>query len=152
MWRKVVGILGGIAAGAAISTAAEAVDGLLHPPPPSIDPGNVESYRVYVARLPSSAFLLILCGHALASVAAGVVATLIARRSALWPAMAAGALLLCGGALNVIALPHPTWFVGADLGCYVPLAWLGARLVAPPYRTERIESEPMSKPSSGKST
>ena len=152
MWRKVLGILGGIAAGAAISTAAEWVDGLLHPLPASVDPGNVESYRVWVARLPASAFVLVLCGHALGSIAAGVVATLVAGRTSMWPAVAAGVVLLLGGALTIVALPHPAWFVGADLACYVPLAWLGARLVASPYRTERIESEPMSKPESGKAT
>lgn len=130
MWRKLLGILGGIAAGAAIATVTEWIDGVLHPPPASIDPGNVESYRVYVARLPASAFVLLLCGHALGSIAAGAIATLIARRAALWPAVVAGVALFLGGAVNVIALPHPTWFVGLDLACYVPLAWLGARLTA----------------------
>ena len=128
MWRKLPGILGGIAAGWAVATVAEAIDGLLHPPPAGIDPGNVESYRLFVARLPTSAFVIVLIGHVLGSVAAGIVATLIARRTAMWPAIAAGVVLLAGGAVNVIALPHPTWFVGLDLACYVPLAWLGARL------------------------
>lgn len=130
MWRKALGILGGVAAGVAIITLAEGIEGLLHPRPAGVDPGNVDSYRVYVARLPSSAFVVLLVAHALASLAAGLVATLIARRAAMWPAVVAGVLLFLGGAINVIALPHPTWFIGLDLGCYVPLAWLGARLVA----------------------
>lgn len=130
MWRKVAGTLGGIAVGWTIGAVAETIDGLLHPPPASVDPGNVESYRLFVSRLPASAFVLVLCGHALGSIAAGAVASLIARRTAAWPALAAGAVLLLGGALNVIALPHPPWFIGLDLACYVPLAWLGARLTA----------------------
>ena len=129
MWRKALGILGGIAAGAAVGTAAEWIDGLLHPPPAWTDPGNVESYRIFVARLPTSAFVLLLCGHALGSLAAGAIATLIARKSAMWPAVAAGVALFFSGAVAVIALPHPNWFVGLDLACYVPLAWLGSRLV-----------------------
>ncbi len=131
MWRKALGILGGIAAGAAGGTGAEWIDGLLHPPPLSADPGNVDSYRVFVARLPASAFVLLLCGHALGSIAAGVVATLIARRTATWPAVVAGVALFFSGAVAVLALPHPTWFVALDLACYVPLAWLGARLAMP---------------------
>jgi hypothetical protein len=130
MGRKILSVLGGLAAGVAITTVAEGIEGLLHPLPPSADPGNPESYRLYIARLPSSAFVLVLFGHALGSLVAGVVATLIARRAAMWPAVAAGVLLFCGGAINVVALPHPTWFIGLDLACYVPLAWLGARLVA----------------------
>jgi hypothetical protein len=132
MWRRVLGILGGVATAAVISTVAEGIEGLLHPLPPSVDPKNVETYRLYIARLPSSAFVLVLCGHALGSLAAGAIATLITRRAAIWPAVAAGVLLFFGGAINVIVLPHPTWFVGLDLASYVPLAWLGARLVAAP--------------------
>jgi hypothetical protein len=132
MWRKLFGIVGGCAAGVVVFTVAEGIEGLLHPLPASVDPGKVETYRLYIARLPASAFVLVLCGHALGSLAAGVIATLIARRAAMWPAVASGVLLFFGGAINVIVLPHPTWFVGLDLACYVPLAWLGARLVAAP--------------------
>ena len=128
MWRKVLGILGGVAMGIAFTTIAEAIEGLLHPLPASVNPANVESSRVYIARLPTAAFVLVLCGHALGSLSGGAVATLIARRTALWPAIAVGFVLLLGGAINVIALPHPGWFIGLDLACYVPLAWLGARL------------------------
>ena len=130
MWRKLLGILGGIAAGWAVATVAEAIDGVLHPPPAGVDPGNVESYRIFVARLPTSEFVIVLIGHLLGSLAAGIVATLVARRTAMWPAVAAGVALFFAGAVNVIALPHPAWFVGLDLACYVPLAWLGSRLVA----------------------
>lgn len=132
MWRKLFGIVGGCAAAVVLFTVAEGIEGLLHPLPPSVDPGRVETYRTYIARLPASAFILVLCGHALGSLAAGVVATLIARRAATWPAIASGVLLFFGGAINVIVLPHPIWFVGLDLASYVPLAWLGARLVAAP--------------------
>ena len=130
MWRKVLGILGGLATGMALATVAETIEGVLHPLPASVDPMNVESYRGYIARLPPGAFVLVLCGHALGSLAAGAVATLIGRRAVLWPAIVAGVVLLLFGAINVLALPHPPWFIGLDLACYVPLAWLGARLVA----------------------
>jgi len=130
MWRKALGVVGGIAAGMAVTTVAETIEGLLHPIPESVNPLNVESNRVYIARLPPGAFVLVLCGHALGSIAAGAVATLIARRTAVWPAIAAGVVLFFFGAINVLALPHPAWFIGPDLACYIPLAWLGARLVA----------------------
>jgi hypothetical protein len=130
MGRKVLSVVGGLAAGALIIAAVEALNGILHPPPPLTEPDNLTAYRTYLARLPSGAFVLVLCGHALGSIAAGAVSTLMARRTAVWPALVAGALLLVGGALTVIELPHPAWFVGLDLACYLPLAWLGARLVA----------------------
>jgi hypothetical protein len=127
MLRKLSGILAGLAAGALLVAATEAVSGLLYPPPPGLDRNDLDAYRVFVARLPDAAFAVLLVGHALASLAAGAVAALVAGRKAVWPGVVAGALLCLGGVVNVIALPHPAWFVGADLACYLPLAWLGAR-------------------------
>jgi hypothetical protein len=132
MRRKVLGMIGGLCTGVLIIIAAEAINGFLHPLPPGLDPSDVEKFKSYIARQPSGVFVLVLCGHALASIAAGAVATLVARRTALWPAITAGVLLGLGGLINVLGLPHPPWFVGLDLACYVPLAWLGARLVFSP--------------------
>ncbi|SRR2546422_6220860 len=129
MRRKVLSVVGGLAAGALIIAAIEAVNGLLHPPPAIVDPDNLQAYRTYIARLPSGAFVLLLCGRALGSLAAGAIATWMARRAATWPALVAGALLLLGEGLTVIGLPYPAWFIGVDLACYLPLAWLASRLV-----------------------
>jgi hypothetical protein len=130
MLRRLLAVIAGLLAGMLVILAAESLSGLLHPLPPPAAAGDERALQAYVARLPSTAFVLVLCGHALGSIAAGAVATLVARRAVIWPALSAGFGLFLAGAVNVIALPHPTWFVGLDLACYLPLAWLGARLVA----------------------
>ncbi len=45
-------------------------------------------------------------------------------------AISVGVLFLIGGISNVMLLPSPLWFSVTDIAlAYLPMAWLGAKLI-----------------------
>jgi hypothetical protein len=132
MLRKVLAGIAGLVAGAAVVWAAEGVSSALHPPPPGIDPTTPEgreALAAHIRALPAGAFVLVLLAHAAGAFAGGLVATAVAGRTSIVPALVVGALLLAAGAVNVVVIPHPGWFIPVDLLLYLPFAWAGARLL-----------------------
>lgn len=101
---------------------------LMYPMPAELDPGDPEQLRQWVSTLPIGAFLFVLASHFAGTFAAGLACQLVARQP--WPlgALIVGTFFTLGGILNLIAIPHPTWFAIVDLMLFFPAAWLGMRL------------------------
>jgi hypothetical protein len=126
--RRAAAVVLALAVAMIVITLAEALSGRLYPPPATLDLGNVEQMRVYIAQLPVAALLLVLAGYGIAALAGGWVAERMAKPSAPQPSIAIAAVLLGGSIMNLRAIPHPLWFSVANLLLVATLPFVGARL------------------------
>ena len=76
--------------------------------------------------LPAPAFLLVLSGHLLGTLA-GTFAAARLGGSAI-PAYVVGAILLAAGIGNAFMIPQPAWFSAVSIVGYVVMTLVGARL------------------------
>ena len=88
---------------------------------------DAAAMRAYVESLPFAAFIVMLIGHTVGALVAGLLAAWIAGRARFMHSGLVGILFLVAGALNLWLIPfHPLWFVVADVIVYVPAALIGA--------------------------
>jgi len=86
-----------------------------------------EAIRAIFANAPIGAFLVVIAGWAVGSLAGGWLAARIAGRSGITHGVVLGVLLTCAGVANNLMLPPPPWFWGASLIVFLPCAWIGAK-------------------------
>lgn len=95
-------------------------------PPEGFQPAVMGTYDLLEAKHLLSPFI----AHALPSLIGGAIAALIAASHKMTFALVVGGLHLIGGIIAAFIIPAPVWFIALDLlVAYVPMAWLGARLV-----------------------
>lgn len=131
MLRQVLGVLAGLAVGAGITFAVEALNASLNPLPPGSDAANAEAMRAFVARLPPLALWLVLLGWGLGAMAGGWTAARTAGRVRA-PARVVGVVLLGAAIFNMLTIPHPLWFWAIGVLVFLPAAELGASLAGAP--------------------
>lgn len=129
MGRNILAVLIGLLAGAIGIYAVEALGHTIYPVPEGMDPENAEAIKTYIANAPIGALLFIILSWATGALLSGVVATLVAKRTTSIPAIVCGALLMMGGIFMMVTIPHPTWFWPIVAFAFVPMAWLGFRMV-----------------------
>ncbi|MEO8588945.1 MAG: hypothetical protein ABI432_06240 [Flavobacteriales bacterium] len=87
----------------------------LFPPTPGLDFTNADALRAYMESVPTSCFVVMLLGHALGSVLAGFIVARFTRDKEGRPGSVATAFIVCAlitfaGVMNLVRIPHPTWF------------------------------------------
>lgn len=125
--RSILATASGIVIGVVVISAVEAVANNMYPLPSGVDPKDLEALRAVILTMPDGAFLMIMLGHMLGALAAGVVSMLIAKDT-FRPTLVCGGMFMAFGIINLGALPHPG-FMWLELLGYIPLAYLGAKLV-----------------------
>lgn len=133
MHKRIIGTILGFVAASLVIYLVELVCQRLYPAPPSLDLKDPQALKNFMATLPVGALAIVLLAYDLGSLTGGILSTLIAGRSSAVPALIVGALLTGANTLNLLALPHPTWFALVSTFCFIPLTWVGSRLV---YRAQ----------------
>lgn len=128
--RRLLAVLAGLFLGSIANMGVIVVGARLLPPPPGVDPNDVESINAHIGEYSLAQLLVPFVAHALGTFVGAWVAARLARPAWKWMAAGIGAAFLVGGILAVRMIPAtPTWFAVLDLGfAYLPMAWLGARL------------------------
>jgi hypothetical protein len=75
--------------------------------------------------LPLGFFPGLLIGYVLGCVAGGLTAALIAQQNKQRMGLSVGVVVLAGGIINFMILPHPLWFVICSVLIYLPSAFIG---------------------------
>jgi hypothetical protein len=119
--RMVAGIVAGALVAMAVIVGFESLNLLLHPLPPGIDLSDPAAMKAFAAAAPAGALLVVLAGY-VAGTFAGVFVAAKVSRSAIAGAVVA-LLLVAGGIVNMLTIPHPVWFWAASLVAYVVMAW-----------------------------
>ena len=130
---NVMGVVLGVVVGMIVMMALHTASALVYPLPEGVDfastdPETQARLNEWFATLPAGAFLLAIVAHGLGCMSGAAVAMLIAGRRSLLPAIVIGLFFTICGVLNLVSVPHPTWFPFVDLPVYMILA-LGAGLL-----------------------
>ncbi|MDB5284318.1 MAG: hypothetical protein JWO06_3393 [Bacteroidota bacterium] len=125
MLRRFLSVLAGVAVAMAIISLLEFGSEKLYPPPSIKDYNNAQALERIMSQMPVKAFLWLLVGYALGSFAGGATATAISGRQMSAPALITGGIVMIGGIMDLVQIPHPLWFVIVSLFMYIPFAALG---------------------------
>lgn len=125
MIKQIFGTILGAFLGGTSLGLIELLSHAVYPPPPDLDPMDLDQLRVHISQLPAGALLFIIAAYVVGSVVAGWVAGKITR--SMTCVLVAGGLLMVTGVVNVVLIPHPVWFTLASVVVFLPCAWLGGR-------------------------
>lgn len=129
--KNVLAVLAGIVLGGLVNMALISVGAGIIPPPEGVDPSDMESLEASMHLFEPRHFVFPFLAHALGTLVGAFIAGLLARTHKLGFALAIGAFFLAGGIAMSLMLPAPTWYIVVDLVlAYIPMAWIGGRLVA----------------------
>jgi MFS family permease len=125
--RIILAVLAGLVVGSILIALVQ----LFSPyqPPADLDMNDKTKLAEWVKTLPLSAFFIVLLSYFLGSVAGGWLTNLIAAPAKYRPALVTGFGLFVAGVMNLLAIPHPTWFAIVSSLIYFIGAWAGGRLV-----------------------
>lgn len=110
MLRKVFAVLLGVLVAFATVMVIEWLGHQVYPVPPDVDFNDPQEMQRYVANLPLGAFVSILLGWMLGTIAGGLAACYVAREKPVVFASIIGAIMLAATIINLVLIPHPTWF------------------------------------------
>ena len=116
--------------------AIEALSHTIYPVPDGLDLTNPEILQAYVMGMPIAAWLIVLGAWLVATLVGGLLACFIAKESPLVYSAIIGGLVLLGTIINLISIPHPTWFsitaILAIIATIFVTSRLGSSFVAAP--------------------
>jgi hypothetical protein len=128
--RNILAIIAGLVAGGVVNMALIVLGPHVIPPPPGVDPTDVQSLSASIHLLGPQHFVFPFLAHALGTLAGAIVCFRIAATYRASLAYAIGAAFLAGGISAAWMIPAPIWFIVLDLvGAYIPMAWIGILLI-----------------------
>ena len=128
--KNVLAVVAGWLAGSAVNLALVMAGNSIVPMPEGVNTMDPESLKANVHLLETRHFIFPFLAHALGTLVGGAVAALIAANHKMKFALAIGVLFLMGGIYGVVSFGAPLWFEVLDLvAAYLPMAWLGGKLV-----------------------
>lgn len=124
MLRNIIAILAGIITGLISIAFIEYLGQELFPTPANLilDEEMINSDKAYEL-IPLPALLMVLLAYAIGSFMAGLVSAGIGQRKSL--ALISGFMLLLGGLISILLIPHPLWFTIFSLALFIPFAFFG---------------------------
>ncbi len=130
--RNVLAVLAGLVLGSIVNMGLIVLGSSLVPPPPGVDVNDMASINANIRDYAPIQFLTPFLAHALGVLAGAMLTAKLAASKPLLLALIVGLFFLAGGTMAVLMIPNaPLWFSTLDLVvAYLPMAWLGYRLVA----------------------
>ena len=104
----------------------------MYPFPRDLNASDSAAMRDYIRTLPAGAFVFVLIGWALGTLAGAWTAARMAGRSPQLHGNIVGTLLLGTGVANMLMLPHPAWVWILGVITFVACGYGGGRLAARP--------------------
>ena len=125
MARNFVAVIIGLTVAGAIVWTIEMANYNMHPLPPGLDVTDKEAMTEYIKTLPAMAYVMVVLAHIFGSIGGAWVASIVAASHERKISIGIGLFLLVMGAINLLMIPHPAWFMVIDLLVYIPGALLG---------------------------
>ena len=126
VWRNVVGTVLGLIVGGNVNMALINISTDIIPAPAGADVKTMAGLQKSIHLFEPKHFLMPFLAHALGTLVAALLASLIAKSHRKRVALTTGVVFFVGGAMAVSMLPAPLWFNITDLAlAYIPMALLG---------------------------
>ncbi len=129
MGRKVLAVIVALIAATAVIMIVQMMNSFLVMPPSEEVMNDPARLRQYMETLPPLAYIIVLVGYFLGSLAAGFIVRNMSRRESpgIGLAVLVGVILMVGGILNFfVMLPgQPVWFIALSMLTYIPVSLLG---------------------------
>lgn len=123
-------MLAGVFAGSVVIMGVEMISSMLYPLPAGLDTSDHAALASHIGTLPAGAFVLVLAGWLLGTLAAAWTAARIAQRKPMLHGAIMGGLFLVLGVANMLMLPHPAWVWVCGILIFVAAGYAGGRLAA----------------------
>ncbi|MBT8253088.1 MAG: hypothetical protein HKN00_07640 [Flavobacteriaceae bacterium] len=111
--KNVLAVVIGLLSAFVTIMALEYLSTVLFPLPEGADPTDLEWLKNNLESIPGGAMITVAIAHLIGIIIGMFVATLIAKKT-LIPAYIVGVILLVGTIMNLIVIPHQTWFAVTD--------------------------------------
>lgn len=118
----------GIIVGVFTIWAMEAIGHLLFPLPAELTPTNLEELKQVVMIMPIKSLLVVIIAQII-GIFSGMYVGFIMQRESLTPLYIIAGLFIFSTVLNLILMPHPTWFMITDLSSILLVSLLFIRSV-----------------------
>lgn len=120
-------ILGVIVAGLSVAFL-ETLGHRIFPPPPEASSSDPEVLAKVLAELPIGALLLVLVSWFLGTLIGAWVAARLVSDSRAAHGLVVGGVMMIGGVVTMLQVPHPQWFMVLGALVFLPAAYIGSRL------------------------
>ena len=128
--RNILAVIAGLVVGSIVNMGIVMISGSIIPPPDGADVTTMEGLKKALPLFQPKHFILPFLAHALGTFVGAWLASKLGVNNKMMPAIVVSVFFLCGGIFNVISLPSPAWFTVLDVvGAYLPMGWLGGKLV-----------------------
>ena len=127
--KNILAVIIGVLLGSIVNMGIIMISGYIIPPPPGLDPTDMESLKVSMHLNQPKHYIFPFLAHALGTLAGAFATSLIAANRKMKLALLIGLFFLLGGIQMVVLLPSPLWFNILDLTlAYIPMGYLGWKL------------------------
>jgi hypothetical protein len=127
--RVAIGVILGIVVGSFVNMSIINISPSIIPPPIGVDITTEAGLKAAMHLFKPINFLMPFLAHALGTLVAAFITSLIVSDKKLFYSFIPGVLFLIGGITMVFMLPSPLWFSLVDLLlAYVPMVYLGNQL------------------------
>ena len=128
MIRQILAVLLGVVTAFALVALVEWIGHAVYPMPEGLDVNDPAAMARYVQTLPAGAFVFVLVGWGVGTLAGGLIACAIMKEKPLLHASIVGLAVLVAALINLFTIPHPVWFTIAGIGIILLSAVLAAAL------------------------
>ncbi len=128
MMKNVLAVVLGVVVAVILIMAVETLGHSVYPPPTDLDFTDIDTMAAYVDGLPLGALLFVMLAWLIGTFGGGILACFIVKsRPAVYAAIIGG-LVLLGTVINLVSIPHPTWFSITSIVAIIATAWMTGRL------------------------
>ena len=128
MQRKISAVVLGVIVAVVVIITIEALGHAVYPVPEGLDITDTEAMHAYVVGLPIGALLFVMGAWLVATLAGGLLACFIARETPLVYSAIVGGLILLGTIINLMSIPHPSWFSITSVMVIIAMIFVTGRL------------------------
>jgi hypothetical protein len=130
MIKNTLAIITGLIMGSALNMGIIMISGSIIQPPNGVDVNTMDGLKESIHLFEPRHYIFPFLAHATGTFIGAYIASLIASNHKMKIALIIGTLFLVGGIANSLMIPAHTWFIVMDLIlAYIPMAWLGYKLV-----------------------
>ncbi|MDG1262361.1 MAG: hypothetical protein P8O05_11420 [Flavobacteriales bacterium] len=136
MKNNVLAVVIGIIAAMMVVMLGDRIAFSIFPPPENLDFNDPVSVQQLVDGMPIAAHLLLFFNWSVSAFVGGLVTTKLSKSKWQLLCVITGALLLTANILNMFVIPYPIWLIMITVLMYLPVTYLGGKLIAP--KTESV--------------